>query len=377
MKVLALNGSPRQRVSATFRILEALLAGMEEAGATTRLVQLAALDLQPCIGCYTCWVRTPGECIHRDRDGMAGLLEDWRSADLVVFGTPLYHYTMSGLMKTFIDRLLPEVEPWLVEDPRHAGQTTHPRRHGPPRAQRALLVSPCGFPEAIHFGPLVHTFRYLAERRGWEWLGEILRPGAEPLSRTALAPLFAPWLADVRRAGAALVREGRIPEALASALSRDLFPGGRAAFHAQANRFWQDLMARHARPGAEPVALTEQELDPSDAGGLSCRTLVAGMTTTFDPAAAAGLDARIEFRIGGADPGTYHLAIGSGACRFADGPAPSPALTIEAPSDVWAAIATGKRDGRQALLDGSYRASGDIALLLRMGTLFGSARTTP
>ncbi len=97
------------------------------------------------------------------------------------------------------------------------------------------------------------------------------------------------------------------------------------------------------------------------------------MTTTFDGARAGDLEARIEFRIGGADPGTYHLAVAGGTCRFADGPAASPALTIEAASQVWAAIATGRRDGRQALMEGAYRARGDLALLLRMGQLVRSA----
>ncbi|WP_242343825.1 NAD(P)H-dependent oxidoreductase [Anaeromyxobacter terrae] len=372
MKVLALNGSPRKRVSATFRILEALLAGMEDAGADTRLVHLAALDLRPCVGCYTCWVATPGACIHRDRDGMAGIMDDWRAADVVVFGTPLYHFSMTGLMKTFLDRLLPESEPWLVPDPRAPAQTTHPRRHDGPA--RAMLVSPCGFPDTDQFAPMVHTFRYIAERHHWTWMGELLRPGAEPLSRTALAPLFAPYLADVRRAGAALVREGRLPDALAEALGRDLFPGGRIAFYQQANRFWTELMARHGRPaGATPTALAEEDLDPADAG-LSCRTLVAGMTTTFASAAAGDLDARIEFRIGGAEPGTYHLAVENGTCRFEEGPASTPTLTIEAESEVWTAIATGRRDGRRALEEGAYRARGDIGLLVRMNELFGSAR---
>jgi putative NADPH-quinone reductase/putative sterol carrier protein len=371
MKVLALNGSPRRRVSATFRLLDALLAGMRDAGAETELVHLGDLDLRPCTGCYTCWVRTPGDCIHDD--GMARAAQALAEADLVVFGTPLYHYSMTGLMKTFLDRLLPQAEPWLIEDARQPGLTSHPQRRAQ-RTSRAMLVSPCGFPEAEHFRPLVETFRYIAGRHGWRWLGELLRPGAEPLSRRALLPLFADYLADVRRAGAAWIRDGELPGELAEALARDLFPGGRAAFRAQANIFWQDLMARHRRPAGLPSApLTEDDLDPPDDPGLSCRTLVAGMAARFDPVPAPGLDARIEFRIDGGEPGRYHLAIAAGSCRFVDGAAPAPTLTIEAPAEVWSAIAVGARDGRRALLDGAYRASGDLGLLLKLGQLFGRA----
>ena len=220
---------------------------MREAGADTTLVHLAALELRPCLGCYTCWVATPGECVHRDRDGMASIMSAWREADVVVFGTPLHHFSMSALMKTFLDRLLPELEPWLIADPEAPEWTTHPARHRGPG--RALLVSPCGFPDADQFGPLVDTFRYIAGRHHWTWLGEILRTAAEPLARGVLATVFEPYLTDVRRAGAALIREGRIPDPSREALGRELLPGGRDAFRDRANQSWRELIERHQRRG--------------------------------------------------------------------------------------------------------------------------------
>ncbi|MFW9835764.1 MAG: flavodoxin family protein, partial [Candidatus Thorarchaeota archaeon] len=60
MKVLALNGSPRMKTSSTYHMLKPLLEGMEGAGAETELIHIRELDLEFCIGCYTCWVRTPG-----------------------------------------------------------------------------------------------------------------------------------------------------------------------------------------------------------------------------------------------------------------------------------------------------------------------------
>ena len=303
---------------------------------------------------------------------MAAALDAMAAADLVVFGTPLYHFSMTGLMKTFFDRLLPAAEPWLIEDSRHLGLTTHPHRRRAP--SRAMLVSPCGFPEVEHFRPLVETFRYIAERHHWEWMGELLRPGAEPLSRTALLPLFAGYLADVRRAGAALIHDGRIPDELASALRRDLFPGGRKGFQEQGNRHWQSLIARYERPDSgPPEPLTEAELDSpaaDDADALTCKTLISGMASTLNAEAAAGIEACIEFRFSGAEPGVYHLSIADRSCRFAEGPAPEPKLTIEAPSEIWKAIATGAKNGREAMMEGAYRAKGDFALLIKMDQLF-------
>ena len=110
-------------------------------------------------------------------------------------------------------------------------------------------MSPCGFPDADQFAPLVDTFRYIAGRHHWTWLGEILRTAAEPLARGVLATVLEPYLTDVRRAGAALVREGRIPESWREALARELLPGGRDAFRDRANQSWRELIERHQRRG--------------------------------------------------------------------------------------------------------------------------------
>jgi multimeric flavodoxin WrbA len=128
MKVLALNGSPRMKASSTYHMLKPLLEGMEGAGAETELIHIRKLNLEFCIGCYACWVRTPGECIHKDKDRMAAVLESFNTADLVVFGTPLYHFTMSGIMKTFIDRTIPRFEPWLIPHTSVPGVSGHPER---------------------------------------------------------------------------------------------------------------------------------------------------------------------------------------------------------------------------------------------------------
>ena len=132
MNVVAINGSPRARSSSTCRILLPLLEGMRAAGARTELIHLGELEIEPCIGCFHCWLQTPGSCIYDD--GMVSALAIYREADLVVYGTPLYHGSMSGLLKNFLDRLLPRYEPWLIPSPNVEGMTGHPARwEGPPR----------------------------------------------------------------------------------------------------------------------------------------------------------------------------------------------------------------------------------------------------
>lgn len=184
MKVLALNGSPRMKASSTYHMLKPLLEGMEGAGAETGLIHIRQINLEFCTGCCTCWVRTPGVCVHQDKDRMVAVLESFNTADLVVFGTLLYHFTMSGIMKTFIDRTVVRFEPWLLPHTSVPGVSGHPERFKKP--EKILLVSACGLPEFEHFDSLVATFKQMARMENWEYVGEILRPFGEPLSRRGL-----------------------------------------------------------------------------------------------------------------------------------------------------------------------------------------------
>jgi len=49
----------------------------------------------------------------------------------------------------------------------------------------------------------------------------------------------------------------------------------------------------------------------------------------------------------------------------------NPDLTIEAPAEVWTAIARGERSGAETLLSGAYTATGDLSVLMRFDAMFG------
>jgi putative NADPH-quinone reductase len=248
MRVIAINGSPRKESSCTSLILAPLLEGMRAAGAVTELVHLGKLRIKPCLGCFLCWVKTPGKCVQQD--DMPALLERFVQADLIVMGTPLYHYHMSGLLKNFIDRTLPTAEPWLVKDPKHPELSGHPDRH--PGDRSLLLVSPCGFPEFDHFEPLVQYFRFLTQKIGWRYMGEILRPAAEYLRQKQCRAMFG-WYYDlVRQAGEQLISRGLITPEAQAGLRKDLLPGGPEVFRDQANKSWTAKMAEFGLTGSPP-----------------------------------------------------------------------------------------------------------------------------
>jgi len=106
MKLLAVCGSPRK--GNTEWMLTKLLEAAREAGAETELVLLRQKDVKLCRGCLTCEVgrdRKPGVCVIKD--DMTPLLTKMLEADGIVFGTPVYFYLLSGLLKNFLDRTVP------------------------------------------------------------------------------------------------------------------------------------------------------------------------------------------------------------------------------------------------------------------------------
>ena len=176
MKVIAINSSPRaDGISKTGMMLDALVQGMRDAGAEVETIHLREKKIKNCIGCFTCWTKTPGVCVQKD-DMTNELFPKWLEADLAVYATPLYHFTVNATMKAFIERTLPVVEPFLN---RLDDSTSHPLRQKPPRA---VVLSVAGFPEMSVFAQLTSYVNFLF---GKGLVAEIYRPGAEMMSLPA------------------------------------------------------------------------------------------------------------------------------------------------------------------------------------------------
>jgi hypothetical protein len=118
----------------------------------------------------------------------------------------------------------------------------------------------------------------------------------------------------------------------------------------------------------------------NSAPSFTLRQTLEAMPNIFDPGAWPGLKATVQFNIGGAEPGVYHLQIANDTCVFHPGAVAKPSLSITAPSDIWLGIAQGRISGPEALMKGLYSAQGDFGLLQKWGALFrrgGGAHVQP
>ena len=358
MNVLALNSSPRgEGQSKTSLMLTALVEGMQDAGAKVEVIELRRKTIKNCIGCYTCWTKTPGKCIHKD-DMAAELFPKWLASDLVVYATPLYNYGMNAVLKAFIERTLPSMEPFF--------EVQHNRMYHPLRFKvpAVVLLSVAGMPDEGHFRALSDHMNYLTATPGRRLMAEIYRTAAETLTHPALKDKRREILAATAQAGRELVRSQQIAPATLAIVTQPL--SDPQSFAHLTNAFWKTCITE----GVTPREFWKKNLRPRPD---SLETFMLMMPLGFKPDGAKGLRATLQFEFSGEVEGACHFVIVDRTITAMAGGAAKPDLTITSPFEVWMDIMAGKADGAQMLMEGKYIAEGDMELLLNMGKMFGKS----
>ena len=100
-KILGILGSPRSRGN-TEVLLRAAAEGVAAVGGAFEWVRLADGAVRECDGCHVCW--SGKSCAKKD--AMNEIYPKIAVADGVIFGTPVYWYGPTALMKMFMDRFV-------------------------------------------------------------------------------------------------------------------------------------------------------------------------------------------------------------------------------------------------------------------------------
>ena len=109
MKITILNGAPEP---AFFdRYLAQLKSALEAKGHAVTQLNLRDLSLRYCIGCWGCWVKTPGQCISQD----ASIEMDRAviNSDFTLWAAPLKMGFPTTLLKMALDKHLPLIHPYM------------------------------------------------------------------------------------------------------------------------------------------------------------------------------------------------------------------------------------------------------------------------
>jgi multimeric flavodoxin WrbA len=181
MKILFINGSPTKKKGMTDIAIDLLIQGAREAGAETEKIFLADKKINYCTGCFSCWLKTPGICIYKD--DMPEILGKIKNADILLLGTPLYVDGMTAQTKTFVDRIIPLVEP---EFEMVDGHYRHAKRLD--NVPDIALLSVCGFYELDNFDGLVDHVKRICKNFRSDYLGAVLKPYSYSLVMDELVP---------------------------------------------------------------------------------------------------------------------------------------------------------------------------------------------
>ncbi len=380
--VVAINGSPHEGIGNTSQLIGMLSEDLDQRGTLVEEVLLNRHYVKYCTGCAMCLEK--GVCwIKDDHKGLTGKL---LAADAVILASPVYFFHVTAQMKTFLDRSVglghrPQAtwKPGIaVSVSAGYGETSVARYLAD--VLRVYGAYPVGELTAIATGPgeflgkeavrmragdlardltnaMERGVRYPATERDltyWNFIGHLIRS-----ERDFMKADFAHW----EQHGLFQSFEKYVGQERAAGI------GTPETYRAWLNDVMQRSAGeREARP--EGSDRSGQRDSPRVA---TMRELLEMMPQAFNSHAAGDLSATYQFNVTGSEDFTAHLIIENGTCKFVEGPASDPGVTIITPPEVWLAVSRGEMDGQSAFLSGKYRAEGDLGLLMKLKSLFSSA----
>ena len=101
MKIAVFNGSPRKEN--TFAMAEAFREGAESAGHEVEVYHVGQMKIAGCLGCEYCHTKGEGNCVQKD--DLEKILPAYKEADMVVFASPIYYFSMTTQMEAAIQRV--------------------------------------------------------------------------------------------------------------------------------------------------------------------------------------------------------------------------------------------------------------------------------
>ena len=156
-KIVILNGSPRENGN-TSALVQRFIEGAEQAGNTVTAFFLDRMHINGCKGCFG--GHSSQECPCVQKDDMAQIYPAVRDCDVIVLATPLYYWSMSGQIKTALDRL------FALEE----GDGNLLRGHN--RASALLMAA-----EGNGFEDVLTYYDHLMNHLNWKNLGHVLAGG--------------------------------------------------------------------------------------------------------------------------------------------------------------------------------------------------------
>ncbi len=125
MKVLVINGyEDNSQISLDQSIFQIIKERCQEKDYTIEKIDLVNQDIKKCVGCFGCWIKTPGQCVIQD-DGNA-LAKAYINSDIVIILSKLSFGGYSPITKKAMERTVSLISPHFEKK---NGVTYHKKRY--------------------------------------------------------------------------------------------------------------------------------------------------------------------------------------------------------------------------------------------------------
>ena len=158
-KILILNGAGKRNGN-TAELVKAFTQGAEDAGNQVTEFYLHGMNIKGCMDCQGCARKEKDDshpCVQRD--DMDRIYEAYLGCDVLVFATPVYWFTISGQLKTAVDRLYAIQKNWGMEAAK----------------KDTVLIMTAGAP--VEMNTLALGWYETFGQIGWKSLGSVLGTG--------------------------------------------------------------------------------------------------------------------------------------------------------------------------------------------------------
>jgi multimeric flavodoxin WrbA len=101
MKIAVFNGSPRKEN--TYAMVQAFCEGAKDAGHEVEEYHVGKMKIAGCLGCEYCHTKGEGTCVQKD--DLEKIMPAYKEADMIVFASPIYYFSMTTQMEAAIQRV--------------------------------------------------------------------------------------------------------------------------------------------------------------------------------------------------------------------------------------------------------------------------------
>ncbi len=156
--IFILNSAARKNGN-TADLIKAFTEGAAENGNEVREIYLANKNIHTCLGCVAC-TKNGGNCVQKD--DMSLVYEGMEWADVIVFASPIYFNSITGLLKMVNDRMFSYWNKHFL-----SGSVT-------PKKKTALILSSAAQAPSQALG----WYRFFEQYGHWENLGVVNGAGS-------------------------------------------------------------------------------------------------------------------------------------------------------------------------------------------------------